>query len=131
MTDALQPLWRRARSCWRLKLLLGFILPPVFMALYLLIERMPLGVVRPVPLLVLDDLVPFRPDAVYLYESFWLLVGVAPWLHDSARALSRFMLVMCGITGVAWVIFLCWPMSSPRPPCPATARACSRMALLS
>ena len=126
MDGLLHQVVQRLRAHWRLKLALSLILPVAFEVLYFSAQRFYFGVVRPAPRLACDAWIPFQPDAIYLYESLWLLQAVAPWLLTSRRELKSYVGALALITAVGLIIFLCWPTSSPRPVCPASANGLYR-----
>jgi membrane-associated phospholipid phosphatase len=86
-----------------------------FFVAYFWLLRHPLYPVTVVPLLAVDDWVPFLPAALPLYFSLWFYVSLVP-----ALIIDRRELMACG---VGWVvlaviglgIFLLWPTMVPMP----------------
>ncbi len=60
-------------------------------------------------------MIPFLPGSVYLYESLWLLIPVAPWLMESKDDLVSYSKSLVVISLVGFCIFFFYPTSSPRP----------------
>lgn len=121
MNGLLHQIFRRLQVHWRLKLVLSLVLPVAFGVLYHFTQRFNLGMVHPAPQMNWDDFFPFQPDAIYLYESLWLLQAVAPWLLVSRREIKCYLGALAIITVVGLTIFIFWPMASPRPVCPVSA----------
>lgn len=72
--------------------------------------------VQPMARTWLDEAVGFSPEpwaAVYL--SQFLLTGLLPWLIDSPQVLRRYVGAMFLLSAVSFVVFLVWPVASPRP----------------
>ncbi|HWA25741.1 MAG TPA: phosphatase PAP2 family protein [Lacunisphaera sp.] len=72
--------------------------------------------VRPMATTAIDRAVAFAPEpwaAVYL--SQFLLTGLLPWLIDAAEVLRRYVVALLLLSGASFVIFLLWPVASPRP----------------
>ena len=111
----------RLREHWRMKFFLGNGLTIGFWVLYLAIEWHPIRPITPVPILAADRLIPFMPDAVYPYESLWLLMPVAPWLMTKQEDLNAYFRAMSSIILIGLVTFLLYPTSGPRPVAPGAA----------
>ncbi|HUJ71964.1 MAG TPA: phosphatase PAP2 family protein [Verrucomicrobiae bacterium] len=104
---------------WRTKLLLAIGLTVGFCAGYLLLQRHPWRPVTPMKLRALDQMTPFVPSAVYIYESLWLLMPVAPWLMRSRADLNRYAAGVIAITLAGFLTFWLFPTAVPRPALPA------------
>ena len=105
----------KIRSLWRLKAVLGAVLATAIWGGYLFIERHPLFTPVAMRATWFDRAIPFTPGAVYLYESLWLLMPVAPWLMDSRRDLARYIRGLLVVILAAFVIFIVYPTTAPRP----------------
>lgn len=108
-------LGQRMRYLWWLKFLgvCGFMW--LFFIGYFHTLRHPLRDVVLMPLTWLDHAVAFQPQALWVYLSLWLYVGVAPGLLPSFRELLRYTAwigALC-LTGLACFYF--WPTAVPRP----------------
>jgi len=97
------------------KILLGSVLSIGFWTTYLLLQRHPLFPARVVKALPIDQWVPFIPGSVYLYESLWLLLPIAPWLMKSNRELGRYTRGLVSISLAGFAIFFFFPTACPRP----------------
>lgn len=105
----------RIKLKFGLKIVLSFILITMFAFFYLVPQLHPVF-----PIIVLkpgwiDRMIPFVPNAVYLYESLYLLMPVAPWLMRSKEELYRYSsgLILMSFVGFCFFFFL--PTSNPRP----------------
>jgi membrane-associated phospholipid phosphatase len=80
-----------------------------FFCAYFWVLRHPVFPVTVMPLIALDRLVGFRPEALPLYLSLWLYVSLAPALVIDRRELRSFAVaaVALGVLGLA--IFFLWP----------------------
>lgn len=112
MTKGLVP---RLMVEWRRKLLLSVVMTGGFAAGYLWLEYHPLFPVTRMESSWLDRMIPFLPGAVYLYESLWLIMPIAPWLMTSRGDLDRYVLSLLFVTAIGFGIFLFFPTSCPRP----------------
>jgi membrane-associated phospholipid phosphatase len=102
-------------SNWRKKVIFGLGLMALFALLYLLPQRCPMFPVTMMPPTWLDRAVLFSPDFVYLYESLYLLMPIAPWLMKSEEELDRYCLGIALMTFVGFCFFLLLPTSCSRP----------------
>jgi len=105
----------RLRSNWALKGALGLGLSVMFAVIYLLPQHYPLVAATAMQPLWVDGLIPFMPGAVYLYESLYLIMPVAPWLMRTKRELYQYSkaLVVMNLGGVCFFVF--YPTLCPRP----------------
>jgi len=104
------------RRFWRY-LPLKFVGISAFMWLFFLgyfqTLRFPVHPVLEMPLTALDRLIPFQPQALFVYVSLWLYVGIAPGLLLTLRELIVYGIwaaALC-ITGLA--LFHFWPTAVP------------------
>lgn len=106
---------QRIRTNCALKIVLTLGLTIGFYAFYLPLQWYPLFPVTALRPMWIDRVIPFRPGAVYLYESLWLIMPIAPWLMASTGELRRYTMgfVVMALTGFA--VFLLFPTSGPRP----------------
>jgi len=122
----LQRVLLRLQANWRLKIALSGIIPLAFVGCYLFTQQVAVGPAHPVPQIGLDAWFPFWPDAVSLYESLWVLQGVAPWLMTDRRQFESYLRVLCMMTAAAMIFFVLWPTANPRPAVPGSANAIYR-----
>ena len=105
----------RLRLQWRLKIVLSVLLPAIFAACYLQIQRHPLFPVTAMPLTGFDRWLPFLPGTVYLYESLWLITAIGPSLMASREELYAYCRGVLAVGATSFTFFLLCPTSSPRP----------------
>lgn len=68
---------------------------------------------------VLDPLVPFVPETVWIYlPGYWLGFLVTVWAVRDPRHFRAGMTGLAAITLLALPFFLAWPVAAPRPPAP-------------
>jgi membrane-associated phospholipid phosphatase len=105
----------RIKSNLGLKIALSSGLTISFCVIYLLLQRHPFFTVTEMKITWIDRNIPFVPGYVYLYESLWLLIPVAPWLMKSKDDLVRYCKSLVLISLAGFCIFFFYPTSSPRP----------------
>ena len=105
----------RIRSNLGLKVVLGLALTVGVWGTYLFLQRHPVFPVTTLKPSGLDRMIPFAPGAVYLYESIWLLMPIAPWLMASRGDLLRYTAGLGLISLVGFTVFVLFPTASPRP----------------
>lgn len=106
---------QRMRYLWWLKFLGVCAFMWLFFIGYFHTLRHPAHDVVVMPLTWLDDAVGFAPQALWIYLSLWVYVGVAPGLLRSFGDLLRYAAwigALC-LTGLACFYF--WPTAVPRP----------------
>ena len=109
-------LLQRLAAHWRLKLALTAALNVIFWTGYASLSRHALFPLHTLPATWLDRAIPFQPEPWgWIYMSEFLLTGVGPWLITDRRALADFTLGLLIITGAGFLIFLLYPVASPRP----------------
>ena len=87
----------------------------VFFVVYFWLLNHPFFPVTFVPLIALDRLVGFRPEALPLYLSLWLYVSLAPALVINRRELVSYGLATVVLSVIGLGIFLFWPTAvAPR-----------------
>ena len=105
----------RIKSNLRLKLGLSVVLTIGTWGLYLFLQRHPLFTVKFVSPTWIDRGLPFLPSTVYLYESIWLLMPIAPWLMKSKKDLWNYTKGMALVAAVCFLVFFFYPTSCLRP----------------
>lgn len=105
----------RLRTHFVLKVFLGIGLCAMFVLLYRFPQRCPLFPGIEMKQLWIDRLMPFAPSSVYLYESLYLLMPIAPWLMTSRKNLMRYSKGLILMSVVGFCFFYFWPTLSPRP----------------
>ena len=103
----------RMRRLFALKLVGTTAFTWLFFIGYLYLLQHPVYPVIVMPLTALDRLIPFQPQALFVYFTLWLYVGVAPGLELSFTELVVYGLwigALC-LTGLACFYF--WPTQVP------------------
>lgn len=107
---------RRVVALCRAKAGLTLLVNALFWGGYGWLSRHAVFPVRPMAVTWLDEAVHFVPEpwaAVYL--SQFLLTGGLPWLIDTAGVLRRYVHALAWLSAASFVVFLVWPVASPRP----------------
>lgn len=106
----------RVRLHWKLKIALSVLLTIGFPAVYFgLLQRFPKFHVTKMNESWLDCMIPCVPDSVYLYESIWLLMPIAPWLMKTRDQLLRYCTAFAAMSTFGFCIFYFFPTAIPRP----------------
>ncbi len=105
----------RLASNWVLKLVLGSGLIAIFAALYFLPQHYPIVPATVLQPMRVEQMIPFMPNTVYLYESIWLLIPIAPWLMKTKEELNQYSKGLLLMSGVGCCFFFFYPTMSPRP----------------
>lgn len=105
----------RIRSHLKIKVFLGGAIILAFWILYFSIQRHPVFTITELTPSFIDNLIPFNPDYVYIYESFWLLMPIAPWLMNSRRDLLSYCKAISLMSMIAFFVFFIWPTACARP----------------
>lgn len=106
---------QRMRHLWWLKFLGVCAFMWLFFIGYFYTLRNPLHDVTVMPLTWLDHAVAFQPQALWVYLSLWLYVGVAPGLLWTFRELLIYALWIGALCAVGLACFFFWPTAVPRP----------------
>jgi membrane-associated phospholipid phosphatase len=107
---------RRLGALLRLKVGLTIGLNLLFWLGYGSLSRHALFTECSIPLTWLDRAVPFAPRFwAWVYLSQFAITGGLPWLIDSRAVLGRYVVGLAVLSGVSFMIFLFWPVASPRP----------------
>jgi membrane-associated phospholipid phosphatase len=98
----------RVKTNWRLKFLLGLGLCVMFAAIYLIPQHYPVFPVTAMPLLRIDRMIPFLPAWVYIYESLYLIMPVAPWLMKTRGELMQYSkgIIFMNLVGFGFFFFI-------------------------
>jgi hypothetical protein len=99
----------RTRSNWKYKTTLSVVLTFLVCAAYLFLQWHPFFRVTILPPSGLDRMIPFVPSTVYLYESLWLLMPVAPWLMKSKAELNQYTKGLLAVSLAGFAFFLFYP----------------------
>jgi PAP2 superfamily len=107
---------QRMRYLWWLKFLGVCAFMGLFFIGYFHTLRHPPHNVVVMPLTWLDQAVVFAPQALWVYISLWVYVGVAPGLLASFRDLLRYAAWIGALCLAGLVCFHFWPTAVPPPP---------------
>jgi membrane-associated phospholipid phosphatase len=99
----------------RQKVVLSFVLTIGIWTTYLALQRHPVFPATAMQPTWIDRSVPFLPGAVYLCESIWLLMPIAPWLVDSKAELNRYAVGLVLIALASFAVFFFHPTLVVRP----------------
>jgi len=105
----------RIKAHWKGKILLGTGLTLGFWAFYFSLQRLAIFPVHTMQPSSIDRIVPFMPGAVYLYESFWFLMPLSPWLMTSEEELRRYSAGILFMSAIGFIVFFFFPTFCPRP----------------
>jgi membrane-associated phospholipid phosphatase len=105
----------RVKSNWLLKVQLGIALTAMFAIFYHLPQRYPLFPATAMHPTWIDQMIPFMPNSVYLYESLWFLTPIAPWLMTSKVDLRHYSMGLLFMYFIGFCCFFFHPTLSPRP----------------
>jgi membrane-associated phospholipid phosphatase len=106
----------RLRSCWRLKVQLSIALLILFDVPYFLIGHYPVFPVHTLPLSAIDRAIGFHPRGwVWVYQSFYLLLNIIPWLARERWELQRYLRGFVIVSVVSFACFVIFPIRGPQP----------------
>jgi len=105
----------RLRAHFALKLALFALLTLAFCIPYYLIGYYPLRTPAMLPLTFVDRAIAFNPAWVYVYESLFLMIPLAPFFAAARRQLWLYTSGFLLVTGVGLAICLAFPTLCPRP----------------
>jgi hypothetical protein len=100
---------------WPLKLELYLALSVAFCVLYFSLQRFPLFPPQTLPLTSLDRTIGFHPEAIYAYQSVYLLVPLFPFLAWTRQQLTQYTVGFAWLCGISFLIFALVPITCPRP----------------
>jgi membrane-associated phospholipid phosphatase len=114
-----QDLARRIAALWRLKLWLFAVVGVAFGLPYFLLGNFPFLPVHDLPITWIDRAIGFHPVAwVWIYQSFYILVNVVPWLAVRRDELWAYIKGFTIASLVSFAVFIVYPVRSPRGPTP-------------
>jgi len=106
-------LTERMRRHFALKVLGTSLVIAIFFIGYLHLLHHPAYPVTVMPLTALDRLVPFQPQALFVYLSLWLYVGMGPGLQLTLLELIAYAAWAALLCVSGLVIFYFWPTQVP------------------
>ncbi|MDB5800003.1 MAG: hypothetical protein JWL63_942 [Rhodocyclales bacterium] len=110
-----QELWPRIRVATALKMVGLSVFLTIFFILYLWLLKHPGFAVVKMPLTALDRAIPFRPEALLLYVSLWVYVGLPVMLFGSYKSLIGYGFAACALCLIGLGCFYLWPTAITRP----------------
>ncbi|HWP57522.1 MAG TPA: phosphatase PAP2 family protein [Candidatus Acidoferrales bacterium] len=108
-------LFDRLRAHLGFKLALAVGLNLGAFAPYFWLQRNPYFPVTFLPQSQVDVWIGFRPDAVWVYLSLFLLMPVGPMLMEESSQLRRYACGVAAMSVAADLVFLFWPTAVTRP----------------
>jgi len=103
----------RMRRHFALKVVGTSLVIAVFFVGYLHLLHHPAYPVTVMPLTALDRLVPFLPQALFVYLSLWLYVGMGPGLQLTLMELIAYAAWAALLCVAGLVVFYFWPTQVP------------------
>jgi membrane-associated phospholipid phosphatase len=103
----------RARRSFVLTLIGTTFLTGLFFIAYFYVQRHPAYTPTVLPLTALDQMIAFQPQALPVYVSLWIYIGVGPGLQRTSAELAVYALWMCGLCIAGLGIFYFWPTQVP------------------
>jgi membrane-associated phospholipid phosphatase len=85
----------------------------LFFIAYFHLLRHPIHPVAVMPLTALDHLIPFQPQALFVYLSLWLYIGTAPGLQMRFLELVVYGLWAAALCLTGLACFYLWPTQVP------------------
>ena len=110
----LQQIGPRLRTLWLAKMIGMTLGMTAFFVAYFAILHHPLFPVTTVPLIAIDRMIGFRPEALPLYLSLWVYVSLVPALLKNRRELVSCGLAALMLSVVGLGIFVLWPTALPK-----------------
>ena len=104
----------RLRTWWPAKMIGTTLVMTAFFAAYFWLLDHPVFPVTVMPLIAIDRLIAFRPEALPLYLSLWIYVSLAPALLIDRRELLSYALAAVGLSMIGLGIFFFRPTAVPR-----------------
>ena len=110
--------WMRITSHAGLKTAMSIVLPILFCAGYFGLQRVSIFSPWTLPLSWLDRSIGFQPDWVYVYQSVYLFMPIAPWLAIRREDLMRYIHGFFLLSVISFTVFIFFPVEAPRPNVP-------------
>jgi membrane-associated phospholipid phosphatase len=106
-------LGRRTRTLLVLKMLANLSGIAVFFYAYFWVMRHPLSAATAIPVTWIDDLVPFSPQAFFLYASLWVYVALGSVFTKDGRDLAAWAAACFAMIVIGLGIFMALPTKVP------------------
>ncbi len=85
----------------------------IFLAGYLVLQHHPIAPVTTMPFTLIDRIIGFQPQWIWLYASLWVYVSLPPALLSTRAELIGYATWMALTCLVAMSCFLLWPTAVP------------------
>ena len=85
----------------------------VFFAAYFYVLKTPAYPITIMPQIWLDQVIRFRPQAMWLYVSLWVYVSLPPAFLSTRRELLRYSLAITTTCLIGLMVFYFWPTAVP------------------
>ena len=85
----------------------------LFFGAYLYLLKNPAYPITVMPITLLDRLIGFQPQALFLYLSLWVYVSLPPALLATRRELYGYGLAIAGTCLAGLIVFYFWPTAVP------------------
>jgi len=99
---------------WLTKLIGTTVGMTAFFVAYFWLLNHPVFPITVMPLIAVDRLIAFRPEALVLYVSLWVYVSLAPGLLTDRRELLSYGLAAVVLSVLGLGIFFFWPTAVPK-----------------
>jgi membrane-associated phospholipid phosphatase len=80
---------------------------------YFYVQRHPAYTPTIMPMIKLDQMIPFQPQALLAYVSLWIYIGAGPGLQRTNAARAVYVFWMVGLCVCGLMIFYFWPTQVP------------------
>jgi membrane-associated phospholipid phosphatase len=104
----------RVLTWWPVKMIGTALIMTAFFVAYFWVLKHPFFSVTTMPIIVVDRLIGFQPEALPLYLSLWFYVSLAPALLIDRREIISYGIVTVGMSVIGLGIFLLWPTTVAR-----------------
>src|SRR6266853_1732709 len=106
-------LGRRVRTLLALKMLANLSGIAAFFYAYFWIMRHPLSAATVIPVIWIDNLVPFSPQSFFLYASLWVYVALGSLFNKDGRELAAWAAACFSMIIVGLGVFMALPTKVP------------------
>jgi membrane-associated phospholipid phosphatase len=100
---------------WKIKVFLGGAITAGFWIGYFLLERQPALSITQMPELSLDRMIPFQPEAAFIYVSQFATMPAMIWLMRTRSQLLACCRGLSLLIALSFIVFYLWPTSVARP----------------
>ncbi len=104
------PMWVSART----KYLMGAIAFGIALIIYSLANHYPVFPPQILPMTVVDQVIPFLPNTVWIYVSEYIYFGVIYLMCKNIVNLNRYLYAFLALQTTSVIIFFVWPTTYPR-----------------